>query len=105
MEPEGLERVAGPGIAAASGAPPGRETDVVADGVRDVLRGVDPAAVSAGADGPAVDLPVSVVEPVARGVPPAGGSAAGLLAVLKRGSPKSGSGCPDASGPRTEERG
>ena len=45
VEPEGLERPAGPGIAAARGQARGGETDVVADGVRDVLRGVHPDAV------------------------------------------------------------
>ena len=62
----------------------GGETNVVADGVRDLLRGLHPDAVPDRAGWTTVDLPVAVVEPVARGLPPAGGAAARLLAVLRR---------------------
>ena len=65
VEPEGLERPAGPGRAAAPGRARGGETDAVADGVRDVLRGVHPDAVPDRAEWRAVDLPAAVVEPVA----------------------------------------
>ena len=61
----------------------GGETNVVADGVRDVLRGVHPDAVPDRAEWTTVDLPAAVVEPVARGLPPTGRAAARVLAVLK----------------------
>src|SRR6516162_8276337 len=105
MEPEGLERVAGAGGAAAPGPARGGAADVVADGVHDILRGVDPDAVPDRPGGAAVDLPVVVVEPVARGLPPAGRAAAHTPAVLKHGSLKSGSGCPDPRRPLREASG
>ena len=83
LEPEGLERPAGAGIATARGEAQGGETDLVADGVRDVLRGVHPDAVSDRAGWTTVDLPDAVLEPVARGLPPLGRAAARVLAVLK----------------------
>ena len=84
LEPEGVECLDGAGIAAARGQARGRETNAVADGVRDVLCGDDPDAVPDRAERRTVDLPLAVVEPVARGLPATGGSAARLLAVLRR---------------------
>ena len=95
LEPEGLERLAGARIASARSEAQGGETNVVADGVRDVLRGFHPDAVSDRAGWTTVDLPDAVLEPVARGLPPIGRAAARVLAVLKDESLKSGSGCPD----------
>ena len=83
VEPQGLERPAGAGVASAPGQTRGGETDAVEDGVRDVLRGFHPDAVPDRAERTTVDLPVAVVEPVARGLPPAGRAAARVLAVLK----------------------
>src|SRR6516162_8785115 len=105
MEPEGLERVAGAGGAAAPGPARGGAADVVADGGPDVLRGVHPDAVPDRPGGAAADLPVVVVEPVARGVPPAGRAVARTPAVSRRGSMKSGSGCPDPCGRSREANG
>src|SRR5271154_1340495 len=84
VEPESLERFAGAHNASARGKTPGGETSVVADGVRDLLRGFHPNAVSDRAGWTAIDLPVAVVEPLARGLPPAGGEAAWLPALLRR---------------------
>ena len=69
VEPEGLEHLAGAGVAATRGPPRGREADAVADGVRDVLCGDDPDAVPDRAERQAADLPAVVVESVARDVP------------------------------------
>ena len=95
LEPEGLERPAGARITATRSEAQGRETNPVADGVRDVLRGFHPDAVSDRAGWTTVDLPDAVLEPVARRFPTIGRAAARVLAVLKDQSPKSGSGCPD----------
>ena len=88
-------RLAGARITAARSEAPGGETDAVADGVRDVLRGVHPDAVSDRAGWTTVDLPDAVLEPVAGRVPAIGRAAARVLAVLKDEPLKSGSGCPD----------
>ena len=76
-------RPAGAGIAAARSEARGGETDLVADGVRDVLCGVHPDAVSDRAGWTPVDLPDAVLEPVARRIPAIGRAAARVLAVLK----------------------
>src|SRR3954447_25627760 len=105
VEPQGLERPAGPGIAAAPSQTRGGETNVAEDGVRDVLRGVHPDAMPDRAEWTAVDLSVAVVESVARGLPPTGRAASRVLAVLNDRRLKSGSGCPDPCGPSSEESG
>src|SRR5262249_27983359 len=105
VEPQGVERVADPGRAAAPCPTRGGKTNVVADGVRDLPRGVHPDAVPDRTDGSSIDLPVAVVEPVARSLPPAGRAAARLLAMLNGVTLKSGSVCPDPSGPSNEEWG
>ena len=83
LDAEGVGGAAGAGGAPARPSPPSGEAVAVADGIRDVPRGVDRDAVPDRANGPAVDLPAAVVEPVARGVPAAGGAVAGMLAVLR----------------------
>ena len=98
-------RLAGARVAAARGEAPGGEADAVADGVRDVLRGDDRDALPDRAGRPSVGLSVAVLEPVAGRVPAAGGAAARLLAVLRTGDLKSGSGCPGPCGLRTERGG
>ncbi len=83
LESEGVERLAGSGVAEAQGKARSGETDVAPDGIHDVPRSVHRYAVPDRARRPTVDLPFSVVEPVARGVPPLGGPAARLSAVLR----------------------
>src|SRR5262245_31751751 len=105
VEPQGVERLAGPGGAAAPCPPRVGAAQVVADGVRDLPRRVHPDAVPDRTRWTAVDLPVAVVEPVARGVPAAGGAAADRPALLSGERAKSGSGCPDPCGPSSQQRG
>src|SRR3954451_11259230 len=104
LELEDLERLAGARIAAARGEARGGEADPVADGVRDVPRGVHGDAVSGRARWTPIGVPAAVVGPVARRLPPRGRAAARELAVLRAGSLKSGSGCPDPSWPSNRER-
>ena len=82
LEPEGLERVAGSRHGPRRREPQGGKTDLVADGVRDVPRGVHRHAVPDHSGRPTVDLSAAVVESVARDVPAVSGAAAELLVVL-----------------------
>ena len=84
----------------------GRETDPVAYGVRDVLRGFHPDAVPDCAERTPVDLSLSILEPLASCIPAVGGAAARLPVVLREHNLKSESGCSDAPGPaeKREER-
>ena len=76
VEPEGLERPDGAGIASARGGTQDGETKVVEDGICHVLRGVHPDAVPDRAGWTAADLPVALLEPLAGRLPPAGGAVA-----------------------------
>ena len=96
---------AGPDRPTAPGQACGGEADAVADGIRDVLRGVHPDAVPHRAGRRPVDLPAAVVEPVARHLPAVGRAPERTLAVLKDGRLKSGSGCPDPCEPSSERGG
>ena len=76
LEPEGLERPDGAGIASARGGTQDGETKVVEDGICHVLRGFHPDAVPDRAGWTAADLPVALLEPLAGRLPPAGGAVA-----------------------------
>ena len=98
-------RPADAGIASAPGETQGGETNVVEDGVRDLLgSGFHPNAVSDRTGWTTVNLPIAVVEPMARGFPPAGGAAAQLLVVLRRLRFEVGVRMPDPCGPPSTER-
>src|SRR5260370_29145110 len=94
VELEGLGRLAGARDAPTCPEAPGRETSAVADGIPDVLRGADQHALPDRPSRATAGVSVSVVEPVAGCVPETGGAASWLLAVLKPGTTKPGSGCP-----------
>ena len=74
-----------PGAGPVGGEVPGGEAVAAADGVLDVLRGVDPGAVPDRQDSRSDRLPAAVVEPVAGCVPAAGGAVARRPVVLSRG--------------------
>src|SRR5262249_52672111 len=104
VEPEGVGGAAGAGAPPVGGAAPGGEAVAVADGVLDVLCGLDPGAVPGRADEPADHLPAAAWEPVAGRVPSPGGAVARGPAVLTARPLKPGSGRPGPGRPRTDER-
>ena len=61
-----------------------RETNVVEDGVRDLLARLSSRCPVNRTGWTTADLPIALMEPLAGGLPPAGGAAARLLVVLRR---------------------
>ena len=94
-----------PVVPSARGQARGGETDAVADGVRDVLRGVHPDAVPARAERRPIDLPAAVVEPLAGRLPAVGRAAERMLAVLKDGRRSRGPDAPIRVGHRARKTG
>jgi hypothetical protein len=80
------------------------EAEVVAHGVRDLLRGSDPDALPNREEWQTIDLSTALVEPLATDPATLGGTATRLLAVLGHTSTTSGSGCPDPGWPSNKER-
>ncbi len=104
LEPEGVGRVAGAGVAPARREAPGPEANAVADGIPNLLRGDDRDALPDHPGRAAVGVSVVVVEPVAGGLAAAGGATSRVLAVLRGRNSKPGSGRPGPRGPSSQER-